>query len=113
MFKTLLQLRRRNTLAMGNENYKLSPAADKDLDEIFDYTEEEFGIDQAAKYLTELEEVFIQLFQNPLIGRTRNEIKRGLRNFVKSSHVVFYRPMKSHVRIVRVLHGSRDFVRFF
>lgn len=98
---------------MAISRYVLSSEADKDLEDIFDYSVETFSIDHAVKYLNELEEVFTSLVHNPEIGRGRNEIKEGLRSIPKSSHVVFYHVNLDHIRIVRVLHGSRDFLRFF
>ncbi len=92
---------------------EISLPADEDLEEIFIYTEEEFGSDQAVNYLIEFEEVFAQLVGNPELGRERNEIKKGLRSLPTGSHVVFYRILSDHIRVVRVLHGSRDLPRHF
>jgi toxin ParE1/3/4 len=77
--------------------YLLSTAADHDLEEIFDHTLEEFGLDQAIKYISEFEPVFGQPVKNPEIGRNRNEIKAGLRSFPKESHIVFYRILHDHI----------------
>ena len=38
--------------------YELSQEADKDLEEIFDYTAEKFGIEQAVGYVSDFEDVF-------------------------------------------------------
>ncbi len=92
--------------------YKLSKPADQDLEDILDYTEAEFGIDQAISYLNDLEIVFNQLVVNPELGRERNEIKSGLRSMPKTSHVIFYRIRPDHIRIIRVLHGSKDLIKF-
>ena len=92
--------------------YRLSLEADRDLENIFDYTARKFGIDQAVSYVSEFEEVFVNLAANPGIERKRDEIRIGLRSFVKGSHTIFYHVMKSHIRIVRILHGSRDIVKF-
>jgi toxin ParE1/3/4 len=99
---------------MSNSNrfYELSDQADQDIEEIFDYTEINFGFDQAVEYLSKLEGVLHQLVENPEIGRTRNEIKVGLRSFPKSSHVIFYRILNNRIRIVRILHGSKDLPNF-
>jgi len=94
-------------------HFELALPADKDLEDIFSYTDEEYGLNQAIKYLTELEDVFEQLVENPELGRERNEIKKGLRSFPKGSHVVFYRILVKHIRIVRILHGSRDLPKHF
>lgn len=97
----------------AKRGYQLSTAADYDLEEIFDYTLGEFGLDQAIKYVSEFESLFEQLVKNPEIGKARNEIKLGLKSFPKASHIVFYRILQDHIWIVRILHGSRDILKFF
>ncbi|MGV8092914.1 MAG: type II toxin-antitoxin system RelE/ParE family toxin [Mangrovibacterium sp.] len=92
--------------------YRLSGEADRDLEDIFDYTNRQFGIDQAIDYVSGFEEVFVSLATNPELGRKRDEIRKGLRSFVKGSHTIFYRVLKSHIRIVRILHGCRDIIKF-
>lgn len=52
---------------MSKKFYILSEAADKDLEDIFDYTFEDFGFNQAEKYLLEIEEIFQNLILNPQI----------------------------------------------
>lgn len=96
---------------MRPRHYELSEPADQDLEEIFDYTASEFGLEQAIDYLSGLEAVFDQLISNPELGRSRNEIMFELRSIAKASHVVFYRVLEDHIKIVRVLHGNRDVPR--
>lgn len=98
---------------MSKEFYILSEIADKDLEDIFDYTMDEFGFDQAEKYLLEIENVFQLLIINPESGKKRDEIKQGLYSFLKDNHIIFYRILDNHIRIVRVLHGSRDIPKYF
>jgi len=98
---------------MSKEFYILSEIADKDLEDIFDYTMDEFGFDQAEKYLLEIEEIFQGLVLNPQSGKKRDEIKQGLYSFPKDNHIIFYRISDNHIRIVRVLHGSRDISKHF
>jgi toxin ParE1/3/4 len=93
--------------------YVLSVAAEHDLDEIFDYTQTEFGANQAATYLLEIETRLIELSKHPATGRARNELKRGLRSYPHASHIIFYRIMNGYIRVVRVLHAKRDVSRFF
>ena len=96
------------------KTYELSQEADRDLDEIFDYTEAEYGFDQAVVYITQFDILFEKLLENPQLGKKRDEIKPGLRSFSKAEHIVFYRILKDRrLRIVRVLHSSRDLPRFF
>jgi toxin ParE1/3/4 len=93
-------------------SYELSQEADKYLEEIYDYTTEQFGIEQAIKYLLCFETVFENLCNNPESGRKRNEISKGLRSISNESHTIFYRILEDHLRIVRILHGSRDIIKF-
>ncbi len=98
---------------MSKEFYILSEAADKDLEDIFDYTVEEFGFDQAEKYLLEMEEIFQKLILNPQLGKKRDEIKKDLYSLPKDNHIIFYRILDSHIRIVKLLHGSRELPKYF
>lgn len=93
--------------------YELTQKAELDLEEIFDYTVNEFGIEQAISYVSDFENSFIALAVNPKLGRERTEIRKDLRSLAKSSHVIFYRIIRQRVRIIRVLHASRDVVTFF
>ena len=93
-------------------SYHLSIAAEQDIGEIYDYGVYRFGSDQAIKYLLEIDLTFTQIVKNPELGKKRDEIKVGLRSFPKNSHVIFYRLIEDSIRIVRVLHGSRDLIKF-
>lgn len=99
-------------MAAAQYTYELSEEADNDLLEIYDFTAEKFGADQAVKYLVGLESMFFALCLHPYTGRERNEIRIGLRSSSYVSHIVFYRIIESRIRIVRVLHASRDLQRF-
>ncbi len=99
-------------MAKTKKWYELSPEADQDLEAIFDYTDGEFGIDQAVEYLSGFDSLFVKIVNNPEIGKERDEIRKGLRSLLKEKHVVFYRILNNHIRIVRILHGSRDLRTF-
>lgn len=92
--------------------YLLSPAAQADLEQIWDYTEDRWGIDQADTYLREIQYVIERVAANPQIGRACNEIRRGYRKLSAGSHMVFYRlTVEGVVDIVRVLHQRMDIDR--
>lgn len=98
---------------MSKKIYILSEIADKDLEDIFDYTLDEFGFDQAERYLLELEKTFQNLLLNPQLGKKRDEIKKGLYSLPKDNHIIFYRILHNHIKIIRVLHGSQDIPKYF
>ena len=89
-------------------DYVISPEAEIDLLDIFDFTVEEWGDAQAEKYLYELYTVFDRLVVRPMIGRARPEHGEDLRSFPSGAHVIFYFIWNDQVSIVRVLHASRD-----
>lgn len=92
--------------------YVLSEEAVADIDEIFEFGEYKFGYDQAIKYLIGLDEQFQKLANNPHIGRERNDIKKGLFSVPYISHIIFYRKLDRKLRIVRILYGGRDLIKF-
>lgn len=92
--------------------YVLSEEAAVDIDDIFEFGEYKFGNAQAIKYLIGLEEHFEKLRENPNIDRERNDIKQGLFSLPYISHIIFYRNLDSKIRIVRILYGGRDLIRF-
>ncbi|MGE4514024.1 MAG: type II toxin-antitoxin system RelE/ParE family toxin [Chryseobacterium sp.] len=98
---------------MSENTYILSEAADQDLENIFDFTLNQFGFDQAEKDLLEIEDLFKILVLNPESGKARNEIKEGLYSFPKDNHIIFYRILDKQIQIIRALYGSRDLPNYF
>jgi toxin ParE1/3/4 len=94
------------------QKFILSTKADDDIEELYDDGVDKFGEKQAVKYLEELNRIFIFLSQNPEVGKNRDEIKMKLVSFPYGSHIIFYRKFKKHIRIVRVLYGGKDLVKF-
>ncbi|WP_190810826.1 type II toxin-antitoxin system RelE/ParE family toxin [Flagellimonas sp. S3867] len=94
------------------KDYVLSQEADDDIEDIFEYGQYKFGDSQAIEYLVGLNNHFKAIAKNPDIGKERKEIKDGLFSFPYISHIIFYRKMNGYIRIVRVLYGGRDLVKF-
>ncbi|WP_417886683.1 type II toxin-antitoxin system RelE/ParE family toxin [Zunongwangia sp.] len=92
--------------------YILSKKSEEDIEAIYEFGLKKFGKEQALNYLIELRAHFELLLKNPEIGKQRHEIKDGLYSLPYASHIIFYRILKDHLRIVRVLHGSRDMRKF-
>ena len=90
----------------------LSKRADDDIEDLYDDGVKKFGENQAIKYLEELNLMFVFLSENAELGKNRDEIKMKLVSFPYGSHIIFYRILKTHIRIVRVLYGGRDLVKF-
>lgn len=56
---------------MPGESYGLTPRAESDLDNIFDYTFENWGEEQAVKYIKQLFKRFV------LIAKIQSQVKNG------------------------------------
>jgi toxin ParE1/3/4 len=89
--------------------YVLSPAAQVDLEQIWDYTCQRWDVDQAEEYLRELQHAIERAASNPRIGRACDEIRPGYRKLAAGSHTLYYRvTAKGVVDVVRVLHQRMD-----
>lgn len=86
----------------------LSRAAQRDLIEIIEYGEAEFGAAAADAYNDEIEERFERLVDHPLIGEAKDSWGEGVRQLPCNRHRIIYRVLGNTVRIIRILHHSRD-----
>lgn len=91
--------------------YRLTPAAQRDLSSIWDFTEDRWGISQAEKYIREIQAVVERVAEDSDRGRVREGIREGYRSCAVGSHVVFYLLRASHIEVVRILHQRMDFGR--
>jgi len=89
----------------------LSPRAQADVDEIWTYTVERWGVEQAELYVRQLGSAVETIAQDPQRGRPCDEIREGYRRYPSGSHVVFYRITTKEVVVVRILHQRMDFNR--
>ena len=92
---------------------RLTPLADADLDEIWDYLSQNLSEDFAESYLLKLELQLELLLSQPMMGRSAEELRKGLRRFPFQNHVVFYEPMSNGIEVIRVLHQAQDIDRAF
>ena len=85
-----------------------SPEALDDRERIWVYYIEVAGRHTAEKVLRDIGDVIALIEDHPFGGRTRNEVRPGLRSFAATPHVVFYRVVDDRPEIVRVLDGRQD-----
>lgn len=89
-------------------DYVISRLASYDLDDIADYSIEQFGFDQADRYAEGLIRCFEKLAANRFMGHLVSVKPKGLRAFEYQSHTIFYKPVETSILIVRVLHQAMD-----
>jgi toxin ParE1/3/4 len=90
-----------------------SPEALSDIDQLWDYYAEVAGRATADKILREVGKVVATIADYPLAGRSRDELRSGLRSLAVNPQVVFYRLRQDRPEIVRVLDGRQDIGEIF
>lgn len=84
-----------------------------DIDRLWTYYAGTAGRVTADKLLREIDRVVRTIDDFPLAGRSRDEIRAGLRSLAASLQVVFYRLNDDRPEIVRVLDGRQDIEEIF
>jgi toxin ParE1/3/4 len=92
-------------------HFVLTPRARADLDDIWDYTADRWGLDQAETYTRQLWKDITVVAERPSLGRDCSEVRRGYRKYPSGSHVLFYRLTTDGIDIVRILHERMDYER--
>ena len=88
-------------------SYELTQAADRDLSDIYTYTYTEFGEVQADTYYQSLEECLTRLAESPQLGLGISAVRKGYRRFVHKRHSIYYKQIRSGIRVIRILGRPR------
>ena len=92
---------------MRLEIYKQHKAR-ADLLDIWLYTAETWGLEQADHYLDVLESAMQRLGENPKLGTDASDVRPGYRRLIAGRHRVFYVVSREQIDIMRVLHPRMD-----
>lgn len=87
---------------------RLTPAALRDLESIWQYTAAHWGVAQAERYIDKLNACFAVLAQSPTVAPACDYIRPGYRRQLVEHHAVYYRMENTMVIVVRVLHERMD-----
>lgn len=89
-----------------------TPAAQADLDDIWEYTVENWGVAQAKQYLREIAAACADVLAGKRQSRAIDDIRAGYRKFLINSHMVYFRfNTNSNMEIIRILHLRMDVER--
>ncbi|MBI1956723.1 MAG: type II toxin-antitoxin system RelE/ParE family toxin [Acidobacteria bacterium] len=97
----------------------IRPAADRDLDAQADYITQHQDLDTALRFYQAAEETYRLIATQPKMGWTRNfgnPRLKGVRMCLMKEfdrHLVFYRPLKGGIEVLRIIHGARDIETLF
>jgi toxin ParE1/3/4 len=88
--------------------HRVAPEAESDLDEIWHYVAADASIEAADRLLDSLTTRFLLLARHPHAGRSRDDLRPGIRSFPVTGYLVLYRIAGEDVLVLRVVRGSRD-----
>lgn len=86
----------------------LTPAAQLDLSDIWDFTVERWNADQAEDYTVLIRDALNELLAGRRTSRTADDIIPGYRKCQIGSHIAFYRTADDTLIVVRILHQQMD-----
>lgn len=88
--------------------HRLAQEARVDLDELWFYLASNASAEIADRLVDSITTRFFLLSAYPLVGRRRDDLRKGMRAFPIGEYLVLYRVEGEDVVILRVVRGSRD-----
>lgn len=82
--------------------------AHENLYDIFSYTADKWGIEQAKKYYDKISDIFLTIAKNPEIGCKNKYLAEDYYSFPIGNHLIIYRFTQSDLHIVAIMHMSMD-----
>ncbi len=90
------------------KRHLLSPSAQRDLDEIWNYIAKD-SEDDADRVVIKIRDAMRKLASMPGMGRRHPDLEDGsLRIWPVYSYLIIYKPEAKPLEVVRVIHGARD-----
>lgn len=82
-------------------------ASKRDYAEIWNYIADD-NPDSADDLLRLFDQKVTLLSDFPHLGRARPEIRPRLRSLAVGDYLLFYRPLRDGIELLRVIHGARN-----
>lgn len=89
----------------------ISKNAQRDLNEIGTYTQNNFGLSQANIYREKLNNAFKTIENFPKSGRHVDGLSSNLNRYEVEKHIIFYDITDQTITIIRILHEAVDFLQ--
>lgn len=88
----------------SSPEYRLTPKAKEDLENIWLYTLETWGVKQANRYIENLTGAFSSLAKEPMRAIACDHIRAGYRWSPSGRHVIYFQLTDYGIAVIRVLH---------
>src|SRR6056297_98118 len=89
-------------------DYRLTPNAEADLEDIWLYTAQTWSPDQADTYIDSLVRTIETLVAMPTIARERDEFDPPVRIHPAAEHLIVYRVEAAVLLVIRILGGRQN-----
>ncbi|MFT6805696.1 MAG: toxin ParE1/3/4 [Glaciecola sp.] len=86
-------------------SYRLAPLAEQDMEAIWEYSFEQWGINQANFYTDELVSTFEGLAASSSQALSCDNIRVGYKFYRQGKHLIYFKATNYGVAVVRILHG--------
>lgn len=91
----------------------LSPKAKQDIERIWDYTEEKWGVSQAEFYINSIPKILDGLCDGAVVSQSAAQIRDGYRKVLIGSHVIFFKENANSIEVIRILHQRMHTTHLF
>ena len=83
--------------------------ANDDLNNIWDYTYENWSETRADKYYATIKFACLKIGKNPELGKIYNGISKDLLGYKSEKHIIFYSSIsENEIEVIRILHERMD-----
>lgn len=90
------------------KGYRLTEAADRQLQEIWRYSRDSWGAARANDYLAEVEAALAKAIKSPALLRSRPDLGEEILARRAASHVAYGVVENDEFVVIAVLHGRMD-----
>jgi toxin ParE1/3/4 len=90
-----------------------SDDSEEDLLSIWRYGADEWSPIAADDHLRDIETTSRMLLEVPNLGKSRDELLRGVRSITADPHIIYYRISTQGIEVLRVLHQREDVSEIF
>lgn len=90
------------------KGYRLTEAADRQVQDIWRYSRDRWGAARATAYLAEIDEALTKAVMTPSLLRPRSELGKGIVARKVMSHIAYGVIVDDELIVVAVLHGRMD-----
>jgi toxin ParE1/3/4 len=93
------------------KTFIISPRAAADINDIYDYTEERWGQDQAEAYTLGIRQALQEVCRGNRAGKPIGHIKQKAISLSYRSHYIVYRQEFRSIVVIRILHRRMNIGR--